>query len=339
MDVMLGGERRRATFETHTEAARFELETITAHKLGKPLPPLPVKGVGRPGAVYDLSSLIEAVTIERWTTRGSPRDAWLYARHVGAKQSVAEALSADTLAGYVAALRVDGVSGRTINRRLSACSALLKAARARELVGGSYDVPWQHENTPGRVRFFSDEELAAINAWCIRNNYDDYADLFTFLALTGCRSSEAVRLTWGDIHKGRVSFLKTKNGTDRTIPLAPAARAAVASLHGRYGNLYPGPFGWLEAHRLRVVWSKLRAAFKWMGRDTVVYTFRHTCASNLTMANHPTGLIMKWMGHKTVAMTMRYSHLRPDGLDSLLSTFSPNVTKPVTNGDMAVTAV
>lgn len=54
--------------------------------------------------------------------------------------------------------------------------------------------------------------------------------LFLLLALTGCRRSEALRLTWDavDLKKGRISFFSTKTGMPRILPLVSASEGEVA---------------------------------------------------------------------------------------------------------------
>lgn len=54
-------------------------------------------------------------------------------------------------------------------------------------------------------------------------------DLFKFILLTGCRSSEARKLTHNDIdmHRWAVTFKDTKNGLDLTLPLTQTLKTIV----------------------------------------------------------------------------------------------------------------
>lgn len=61
---------------------------------------------------------------------------------------------------------------------------------------------------------------------------------------------------------------------------------------------------------------QLMKHLKWMGEDTVIYTFRHTCASRLTIAGVDLNRIKVWMGHKTIITTLKYAHLAPNSIDA-----------------------
>lgn len=69
----------------------------------------------------------------------------------------------------------------------------------------------------------------------------DAASVLRFLALTGARLNEALRLTWADVNveAGTVRFRDTKNGTDHVLPPGPHLRALLvarwqaADGHGR----------------------------------------------------------------------------------------------------------
>jgi integrase len=54
-----------------------------------------------------------------------------------------------------------------------------------------------------------------------------YRDLFLFVALTGCRRSEALRLTWNNVdwRTEQMTFRKTKNRRDHILPLTPMVHA------------------------------------------------------------------------------------------------------------------
>ena len=57
-----------------------------------------------------------------------------------------------------------------------------------------------------------------------------YRDLFLFLALTGCRMSEALRLKCRDVDwlEGRMTFRRTKNRRDHILPLTVTLREILA---------------------------------------------------------------------------------------------------------------
>lgn len=99
---------------------------------------------------------------------------------------------------------------------------------------------------PWRTRVMTPEEsrrwLAAVHALgdsntvegdpCPRRPRDAsvYCDLFLFLALTGCRLGEALRLQWShvDWHDQRFTFVKPKNRRDHVLPITGLLQAVLA---------------------------------------------------------------------------------------------------------------
>ena len=157
----------------------------------------------------------------------------------------------------------------------------------------------------------------------------DIADLCAFLIDTGCRLGEAEKLLWGDIRGRAVSLMFTKNKTNRTVTATPRVLAVLARMKARHPDL-KGPFAWLNRRQLRGVWNKLRAKFAWMGPDTVVHTFRHTCCSRLVIAGVDLLRVKTWMGHKRIETTMRYAHLGPQDLEALADVLGKyNATQPL----------
>jgi integrase len=74
-----------------------------------------------------------------------------------------------------------------------------------------------------------------------------------FMAMTGARVSEAVRLDWDDVDLGeRVALLrKTKNGDPRTAELPVALVTRLASLPKRQGRV----FGYAGRHSIQTPWA------------------------------------------------------------------------------------
>jgi len=107
-----------------------------------------------------------------------------------------------------------------------------------------------------------------------------YCDLFLFLALTGCRLGEALRLQWNQVdwHHQRFMFVKTKNRRDHTLPItgllkAVLARRMVASKSS------PRVFGTVEnGGRL----GNVGRAVRWLRHTACVYFTSHViCGDGL----------------------------------------------------------
>jgi integrase len=149
----------------------------------------------------------------------------------------------------------------------------------------------------------------------------DLAELFTFLLDTGCRPGEAQSLTWEDFVADKIHLEGhiTKNSTRRTLTATPRVMAAVRRMRQKYQDTYPGPFSW-ALPKLAVtyrLWRRLQGHLGWMGKDCVLYTFRHTCASRLVQRGIDLYRVQIWLGHKVPEMTQRYAKFKPDHLAEL----------------------
>jgi integrase len=115
-----------------------------------------------------------------------------------------------------------------------------------------------------------------------------------------------------------VSFLDTKNGERRGVPLHPRALAAIANLSHRTGNVFRRP----DKQRYEPRYSaggQIKTAFKGACRRAGIADFhphdcRHTWATWHYSANRDIGALMELGGWKSVAMVMRYAHTNPDHL-------------------------
>lgn len=327
--LLKGLPRVRVQFGTEAEAVAYEMECRAAHALGKPLPdPLGASGRGATGMARTIADVADQCERLRWSGKASAdhliRNARLFVDWCGPKMAAAEALTGERIDAYVEYRQNEKQnSGGTINRHLSCISVLVKQAVKLKLIPAVVDLPWQSEGR-GRLRFYSEEEEAKLYASLVAWELHRWRDLFMFLTDTGARYGEARKLRWDDIRGRSISFVQTKNGTDRGVT---ATERVVAALE-RQDKSLPGPWSWATYNKVRAVWSRLRAHHDWMGEDTVVHTFRHTCASRLVIAGVDLNRVKVWMGHKAIATTLRYAHLQPQHLEELADVLGGYTAKP-----------
>lgn len=321
-DVKLGDKRYRETFKTREEAEAWELEARAADKLGKPIP-RPGTGQVKNAKISTISDLAAHCEKVHWRGKRAAadlvRNAFVFVKWVGPKMSVAEALSAEVIHEYVEYRQDEKLNaGATINRHLSAVSVLCNYATELGLIPKAPKMPWQEEGE-GRLRFYTEQEEAQILAVVERWGRSDVADLFAFLADTGFRVSEALRLEWQDIRERSITVIaanaknkqtRTITATSRVVDILKRARS------GPNGNA-KGPFAGITRVQLRAIWSRLRIALEWMDEHTVIHTFRHTCASRLVQRGVDLLRVKTWMGHKSMTTTLRYAHLAPAHLEAL----------------------
>lgn len=135
---------------------------------------------------------------------------------------------------------------------------------------------------------------------------------------TGCRRSELVRLTWGDIEKvnGRyiIAIKKTKTRKPRTVKANAEVVRILDSMKRGKANNYVFPR-----------WRTPDAITRLFGRyvkDSGIprlHDLRHTTASHLVMAGVPLKSVAKILGHSRTTTTDIYAHLAEDHIEDAMS--------------------
>jgi len=214
-----------------------------------------------------------------------------------------------------------GSTPATINRKLAALSKMLHLAADE---GSIRQVPKIHREreTGGRERFVTrDEEaklLATLKVWGCPEEHD----LVLFLIDTGARLGEALTLRWTAVQAERVTFLGTKNGENRTVPLTWRLRMMIQCRESEQrtdnttplvGLVFPG-----KSRGIQKMWTRVRRHLKLQDDPNfVIHILRHTCASRLLQGGANLEYVRQWLGHKSLKVTQRYAHLAPTSLDAL----------------------
>jgi len=139
--------------------------------------------------------------------------------------------------------------------------------------------------------------------------------LIRLLYYTGCRISEAVLLTWRDVHPDREGFAVTvygKRQKTRTIHLPSHLYKELVELkQGRDAPLVPGPDGKpmtrFDAYRVvrrvaRRAGLKQRVSPHWL---------RHSHATHALDRGVPIQQVQATLGHTSIETTAHYLHIHP----------------------------
>lgn len=185
------------------------------------------------------------------------------------------------------------------------------------------------KESKGRVRWISPQEADRL----VEAAGPALKPLLVFLLCTGARLSEALYLNWREVDLSRchVTFLDTKNGENRGVPLHPRAVAALANLPHRSGAVFRRHYGGLRLNgrnravgapyvdrgglgggQVKTAWAGMlkRAKFS----DFTPHDCRHTWATWHYQANKDIGVLMQLGGWKSAQMVMRYSHVNTSHL-------------------------
>lgn len=208
-----------------------------------------------------------------------------------------------------------GASPSTVNRQVfTPMSAVMSHAAKRKLGDKpAFERPTQPR---GRVRWISYKEADSLIAACAPH----LAPLVTFMLYTGCRVGEALALQWRDVNleRAHATFLETKNGDRRGIPLHPRATTALEALRGRDGHVFRTRTGapYLpKADGGGQIKTGFNAACRRAGiTDFRPHDCRHTWATWHYAKNRDIAALMRLGGWRSTAMVLRYAHVNVDDL-------------------------
>lgn len=173
----------------------------------------------------------------------------------------------------------------------------------------------------GRVRWLTYSEAGAL----VGAASPLLRPLIAFMLLTGARAGEALWLDWKqvDLKRAQVTFLDTKNGTDRSVPLHWSLVWELSRIKNRFGPVFRKADGQCYKRPVRIddtsAGTRIKTGFKAGCRragitDFRVHDCRHTWATWHYQANRDLGALQRLGGWKTLAMVLRYAHTNVDEL-------------------------
>lgn len=177
-------------------------------------------------------------------------------------------------------------------------------------------------NGYGQSKVLTPLELDQLFQWGFVNNRDRC--LFSICLHTGCRISEALALTRGDIRSGQITLRKqiTKGKKKtRTIPINDKLKAILSAYLKEYkpdNYLFPcgsnsnGKFPHLSRDWADKV---LREACQRIGVEGVsTHSFRRTALTQMHNAGVPLRVIQRISGHSSLATLQRYLEVSDDAV-------------------------
>jgi len=167
---------------------------------------------------------------------------------------------------------------------------------------------------PNRKRkfqcFLSADELARFGAVLeeLKRNFPMQATALLVITLTGCRKSEILGLTWGEV-KGRRLLLHDSKTGPRTVWVGEEVRALLDALprHMEHDQIF-----WHDKPSLfsSSVEFRFREARNAAGLPHVrLHDLRHSFASHAAAMSETLPMIGKLLGHARIGSTARYAHL------------------------------
>jgi integrase len=220
--------------------------------------------------------------------------------------------------------KLEPVSQRTANLDLMTLRNVLKAA-----VDDGYlrDLPkmkmLEEPPTPKRQLLLPaefDRLIAATRSDCKKNG-EQLADYLRFLAFSGAREQEALRIKWADVdfERERVTIgadQLSKNWESRTVEFNPQLGALLREMRRRRAPdcawLFPSPHRGPRDEHARSFRESLKIAREAAGLEWVgFHDLRHYFCSMCVMAGIDFMTIATWLGHKDggILVGKIYGHL------------------------------
>lgn len=196
----------------------------------------------------------------------------------------------------------DGISAATINRdiyRLSGMfSTLIKLEEFRKENPCKGLEPLKE--APPAMTYLTKSEISKL----LDTLTGDDRRVALLCLSTGARWGEGSTLRGEQVNHGRVTFLKTKNGKKRTVPISEELEKEIKT--SDTGPLFKVDYENF-CERLRLVKPDLP-------RGQATHVLRHTFASWFMMNGGNIIALQQILGHASIQQTMVYAHLAPDYL-------------------------
>lgn len=172
--------------------------------------------------------------------------------------------------------------------------------------------------TKGRDRVLSDEEyqrvFEAMDLGRRTNLLNPVGfDILAFIIFTGCRSSEAKKLTWDEVDfDNSILRLKDSKTGAKSIPISSIAldiiKAALPKKTSSTSPVFPNTHGKaFPDEGLAKHWEFIREHAKLENAN--IHDLRHSFATTGSMTGENIAVIGKVLGHSTIATTSRYTHI------------------------------
>ncbi len=166
----------------------------------------------------------------------------------------------------------------------------------------------QFKERDKELRFLSHDEIADLLEACKQSSNRSLVHVVKVCLATGARWSEAESLKANQMIDGKITFLNTKSGKNRTVPINDKLFSELNALNKvRDRRLFLSS---LSAFRKAITKARID-----LPKGQMSHVLRHTFASHFVMQGGNIIVLKDILGHSEITTTMRYSHLAPSHLE------------------------
>lgn len=302
-----GSKRIRKSFDSKAEAKRFETFVIAKRAEGREWNP----------SKADKRTLKQLIKL--WFNAkgvhlkdGERRKRCLDAMAEFMGNPIARTVTPASFLAYRAHKIQKGASKKTLNNHLGYLNAVYNQLnRLNEI---DFDNPIRNVEMirldERELSWLSVEQIRQLLKTIEEFSQNPHVHLLTRICLaTGARWGEAENLHLRHVQEGKLTFVNTKSGKSRSVPVSKELFEEI-----RKHLIEHGGFSFsLSAFRRALDKSGIT-----LPPGQAAHVLRHTFASHFIQSGGDLFTLKKVLGHSTIQMTMRYAHLSPSHLDTVL---------------------
>ena len=139
--------------------------------------------------------------------------------------------------------------------------------------------------------------------------------------ITGARIGELLTLRWEDVEDDALTFMETKNGRARRLPLSPAIAALLKALPRQHAYVFTNAQTGEAYTSVRHAFDRAVTRAGIMTGDVTLHTLRHTALSRMIADGQDDYTVMAVSGHSSTRMLARYTHPSESRKLDALATF------------------
>ncbi|HHP0486677.1 TPA: phage integrase [Vibrio harveyi] len=166
----------------------------------------------------------------------------------------------------------------------------------------------QFKERDNELRFLNHDEISGLLRACKESSNHSLIYVVKVCLATGARWSEAESLKASQIIDNKITFLNTKSGKNRTVPINDTLFSELKEL-GKTSDKRMF-LSSLSAFRKAIAKAQIR-----LPKGQMSHVLRHTFASHFVMQGGNVIVLKDILGHSEITTTMRYSHLAPSHLE------------------------
>lgn len=296
------GKRIRRKFDKKHEALAFE-KYITVNYHGK-------EWLSKPADKRPLSDLVKLW----WNYHGKNSDhGQSYLRKLERitrmmNNPATFQIDKARITAYRSERLAESVKASSINREMTAISGMFTDLIDSGLYCGEHPIrgsgKLKEANT--EMTYLSREEISLLLSSLQGGN----RRIAVLCLSTGARWGEAVKLKAEHVIHNRVTFVQTKNGKRRSVPISQEVSDEI--LAHKSGFLFPDA----SYSDFREI---LKATKPNLPRGQASHSLRHTFATHFMMNGGNIITLQRILGHARIEQTMTYAHFAPDFLQDAIA--------------------